>query len=340
MSAVAFQFHEALTAGADMRTEVLRGLSRQPRAIPPKFFYDERGSELFDAICRLPEYYLTRAENEILSRCAPEIARLVGPGAVLIEFGSGATEKARYLLDTVQPAGYLGIDISREFLAAATARLARDYPWLAVHAACADFSEPLALHYPPACSTRLVFFPGSSIGNFAPDAAVEFLANQHQLVGTDGGFVIGVDLKKDERVLHAAYNDAAGVTAAFNLNLLARLQRELGADVDPDGFAHQAQYDAIAGCIDMYLVSRRAQTIRIDDEEFHFAAGERLHTESSYKYTVPEFQALAQRAGYDSTAAWTDAAERFSVHYLRPAVASVHVADHHARGVARGAHLG
>mgnify|MGYP000147280238 CR=1 FL=1 len=340
MSAAAFQFHDALGTAIDMRAEVVRGLKSQPRAIAPKFFYDERGSELFDAICELPEYYLTRAENEVLVRRAADIARLVGPGAVLVEFGSGATEKVRRLLEALRPAGYLGIDISREFLTAATARLARDCPWLPVHAACADFSQPLALRYPPPGSTRLVFFPGSSIGNFTPAGAVDFLAHQRELVGADGGFVIGVDLKKDERVLHAAYNDAAGVTAAFNRNLLVRMQRELNADLDVDGFEHDAVYDAAAGCIDMYLVSQRAQSIRIDDHEFTFAAGERLHTESSYKYTIAEFQGLAQRAGYEPVAVWTDAAERFSVHYLRPALASVHVADHHARGVTRGAYQG
>ena len=316
-----FQFHDAPSTAADLRAEVMRGLARHPKSIPPKFFYDQRGSELFDAICRLPEYYLTRTETEILRTCAPDIARLIGPGAVLVEFGSGATEKVRLLLDALAPAGYLGIDISREFLTAATARLARDCPWLPVHAACADFSQALSLQYPPAHSRRLVFFPGSSIGNFTPAESVEFLARQRPLVGADGGFVIGVDLKKDERVLHAAYNDAAGVTAAFNLNLLVRIKRELGAHVDIAGFTHEAPYNAGAGRIEMYLVSRQEQVIGIDDREFHFAAGERLHTENSYKYTVAEFQELARRAGYEPTAVWTDAVDRFSVHYLRPAAA-------------------
>jgi len=317
--AAVFRFHDAESAVADLRAEVMRGLARAPKSIPPKFFYDQRGSELFDAICLLPEYYLTRAETEILRRHARDIARLIGPDAVLVEFGSGATEKVRLLLEALSPAGYLGIDISSEFLTAATARLARDCPWLPVHAACADFSKPLALDYPPPDSKRLVFFPGSSIGNFTPAESIAFLAHQRSLVGADGGFVVGVDLKKDERVLHAAYNDAAGVTAAFNLNLLARIKRELGAEFDLGGFAHEAPYNAAAGRIEMYLVSRREQAIRIEGREFHFAAGERLHTENSYKYSIAEFQSLARRAGYASAAVWTDAAERFSVHYLRPA---------------------
>ena len=320
--AAVFRFHDADSAVAELRAEVMRGLARSPKSIPPKFFYDQRGSELFDAICLLPEYYLTRAETDILRRHGRDIARLSGRGAVLVEFGSGAAEKVRLLLEALSPAGYLGIDISSEFLTAATARLARDCPWLPVHAACADFSKPLSLDYPPPESKRLVFFPGSSIGNFTPAEAAEFLAHQRSLVGADGGFVIGVDLKKDERVLRAAYNDAAGVTAAFNLNLLARIKRELDAELDLAGFVHDAPYNAAAGRIEMYLVSRREQAIRIEGREFHFAAGERLHTENSYKYSIAEFQSLARRAGYEPAAVWTDAAERFSVHYLRPTAAA------------------
>ena len=319
--AAIFPYHDAASAVADLRAEALRGLARDPKSIPPKFFYDQRGSELFDAICRVPEYYLTRVETDILRHHAGDIAALTGPGAVLVEFGSGATEKVRLLLDALSPAGYLGIDIAREFVAAACARLAHDYPWLPVHAATADFSKPLALHYPPRDARRLVFFPGSSIGNFTPEESAEFLAQQRSMVGAGGGFVIGVDLKKDAHVLHAAYNDAAGVTAAFNLNLLVRMQRELGAQLDIAGFAHEARYDAAAGRIEMYLVSLRRQSIRIGEHEFGFAAGERLHTENSYKYSIAEFQALARRAGYEPVAVWTDAAARFSVHYLRPAAA-------------------
>lgn len=319
MKTAAVRFYDELPVGPDLRAEVLRGLAARPKSIPPKFFYDHRGSQLFDAICDLPEYYLTRAETEILRRRAPDISRLIGADAVLVEFGAGATEKVRLLLDAVRPAGYLGIDISREFLVAATRRLAHDYPWLEVHAACADFGRPMRLTYPPAGSRRLVFFPGSSIGNLTPAEATEFLAAQRQLVGVDGGFLIGVDLKKDPAILHAAYNDAQGITAAFNLNLLTRIKRELRAEVAIDAFAHEARYDADAGRIEMYLVSRRPQAIVVDNRRFEFDPGERLHTENSYKYDVAEFQALARRAGYDPLVTWTDSGERFSVHYLRVA---------------------
>ena len=316
MKAAAFQFYDQQSAEPDLRAELIRGLAQRPRSIPPKFFYDRRGSELFDAICRLPEYYLTRVEIEILKTRAREIARLIGPGAVLIELGSGAAEKVRPLLNALRPAGYLGIDISREFLLAATRCLAQDFPWLAVHAACADFSFPLQLRYPPPGVRRLVFFPGSSIGNFTPDESVAFLQNQRELVGPHGAFVLGVDLKKDPRILHAAYNDGAGVTAAFNLNLLSRLKREFGADLDIGGFAHEAFYNEELGRIEMYLISRRAQSLCIGGQDFRLERGERLHTEYSYKYTAVEFQALARRAGYAPIAMWTDPGERFSVHYL------------------------
>lgn len=311
------RFYDHAESESDFLAEVRRGLARRPRAIPPKFFYDRRGSSLFAAICELPEYYLTRTEMGILRERAGEIARRVGRNAVLVELGSGASEKVRLLLEALAPRGYLGIDISRDFLREATERLARDYPRLAVHAACVDFTRPLALSYPPASAMRLVFFPGSSIGNFDPAQSEALLRRLRGLVGPGGGFVIGVDLKKDPAVLHAAYNDAQGVTAQFNLNLLARMQRELGAELDRAGFEHEASYDAHAGKIDMYLVSRRSQAIRVAGERFAFAAGERLHTESSYKYTIEEFQALAARAGYEPEAAWTDPARLFSVHFLR-----------------------
>lgn len=317
MKAEAFQFYDQRSAEPDLRAQLVHGLAAPQKAIPPKFFYDRRGSELFDLICRLPEYYLTRTEIGILKARARDIANLTGPAAVLVELGSGAAEKVRPLLLALKPAGYLGIDISRDFLLSATRRLAHDYPWLAVHAACADFSYPLQLNYPPAGSRRLVFFPGSSIGNFTPDESVVFLQNQRELVGPNGAFVLGVDLKKDARVLHAAYNDAQGVTAAFNLNLLVRLKREFGAELDVSGFAHEAVYNEDAGRIEMYLVSRRAQCIRMAGREFELARDERLHTEYSYKYTLDEFQQLVGRAGYAPVEAWTDPAERFSVHYLR-----------------------
>ena len=313
----AVQFYDELRAEPDLLGELVAGLEARPRAISPKFLYDVRGSELFERICRLPEYYLTRAEISILKACAGEIARRVDPGAVLVELGSGASEKIRLLLDALRPRAYLGIDISRDFLRDATRRLARDYPWLAVHAACADFSQPMALTYPPPELSRLVFFPGSSIGNFTPEEAVAFLERLRPLVRPGGGLILGVDLQKDPRVIHAAYNDAQGVTAAFNRNVLHRLRREYGAKVDPDGFAHDAAYNEELGRVEIYLRSLREQAIALAGRSFVFAAGERLHTEYSYKYTVDGFQALVRLAGYFAEAVWTDPQRYFSVHHLR-----------------------
>lgn len=313
----AVQFYDELGAEPDLIGELMAGLEARPRAIAPKFLYDARGSELFERICRLPEYYLTRTEVSILKACAADIARRSPPGAVLVELGSGASEKIRLLLDALRPRAYLGIDISRDFLLDATRRLAHDYPWLAVHAACADFSQPLRLTYPPPETARLVFFPGSSIGNFTPAEAVAFLERLHPLVRPGGGLILGVDLQKDPRVIHAAYNDAQGVTAAFIRNVLCRLRGEYGAKVDPDGFSHDARYNEELGRVEINLVSLRDQELRLAGRSFRFAEGERLHTEYSYKYTVAGFQALARLAGYYADAVWTDPRNYFSVHYLR-----------------------
>lgn len=313
----AVRFYDELRAEPDLIGEVVAGLQARPRAISPKFFYDARGSELFERICRLPEYYLTRTEISILKACAPDIARRIDPGAVLVELGSGASEKIRLLLDALRPRAYLGIDISRDFLLDATRRLAHDYPWLSVHAACADFSQPMTLSYPPPELPRLVFFPGSSIGNFTPEEAAAFLKRLHPLVRPGGGLILGIDLQKDPRVIHAAYNDGQGVTAAFNRNVLFRLRREYGAKVDPDGFAHEAVYNEALGRVEIYLVSLRRQELHLAGSSFAFAAGERLHTEFSYKYTLEGFQALARLAGYHAEAVWTDPRDYFSVHYLR-----------------------
>jgi dimethylhistidine N-methyltransferase len=298
---------------------VLQGLAARPKRIAPKYFYDERGSQLFDAICTLPEYYLTRTEMGILEFCANEVARLMGPDCTLIEFGSGASRKIRLLLETLRPRCYLGVDISRDFLIQSVRRLAADYPWLEVHAACADFSLELELPQAAASGRRLVFFPGSTIGNFEPYEALAFLQRLRRLMHPDGALLIGVDLKKDPQILHDAYNDWQGVTAAFNLNLLERLRRELGAELDLDGFRHRAFYNAAHGRIEMHLVSRRAQEIRILGRRFGFESGECVHTENSYKYTVEEFRALARRAGRWPARVWRDVGGLFSVHYLTTA---------------------
>lgn len=312
----AVRFHDEHPAPATLLEEVLQGLASRPRRLAPKFFYDERGSKLFDAICELPEYYLTRTEMGILENCAADVARMAGPESALIELGSGASRKIRLLLETLRPRHYLGIDISREFLRESAQRLARDYPWLEVQAVCADFMQDFELPAGANEGRKLAFFPGSTIGNFEPHEAVGFLQRVRRLVQPDGALLIGVDLKKDARILHAAYNDGAGLTAAFNLNLLQRLRAELGAEVNPNGFRHHAFHNAARGRVEMHLISRRAQEIRVRGRRFPFASGEGIHTENSYKYSVEEFHALARRAGLRPRQAWLDPARLFSVHYL------------------------
>jgi len=317
MNHAAVRFHDGEPGVDSLREAVLDGLAASPRAIPPKFFYDQRGSELFDQICRQPEYYPTRTEMAILERAAGEIAELTGPDALLVELGSGASTKVRLLLEGLRPATYLGVDISRDFLLDATARLAHDYPWLEVHAACADFSQTLELPPCAPAAHTLAFYPGSSIGNFEPGQAREFLARVRDSLGPGDALLIGVDLKKDPAILNAAYNDASGVTAAFNRNLLYRIATELDAQLDPEAFDHHAFYNETAGRVEMHLLSRCDQTVRIDGHRFHFSPGDGIHTENSYKYSVEEFQALAADAGFGHERVWLDHRELFSVHYLR-----------------------
>ncbi|MBV7561442.1 L-histidine N(alpha)-methyltransferase [Pseudomonas sp. sia0905] len=300
-----------------LRDEALRGFAASPKAMSPKFFYDHRGSQLFELICQQPEYYPTRTEETILRLAADAIAELAGRNASLVELGSGASRKIRLLLEALRPARYLGIDISREFLDICTRRLAADYRWLDVHALCADFSQPLKLPAEALGQRPLAFFPGSSIGNFDPIEARAFLRNLHQALPAGSGLLIGVDLVKDRQVLERAYNDAAGVTALFNLNLLERIRTELDSDIDPQRFAHRAFYNEQASRIEMHLVSREKQQVRIEDRVFDFAAGETLHTENSYKYTPGTFRALAGECGFASVAMWRDPAQLFSVHFLR-----------------------
>ncbi len=301
------------------RRDVLAGLALPQKAIPAKYFYDNRGSELFEAITRLPEYYPTRTEIGILEANARAIADLIGPGAVLIEFGAGASRKARILLDALEaPAAFMPIDISGEHLREAAARLALDYPGLDVVPVTADYTRRFALPLNGARATakRVVFFPGSTIGNFAPEEARVFLRRTADLLGSGGALIVGVDLKKDPRVLHAAYNDARGVTAAFNLNLLERINHELGGGFDLSAFRHEARWVAAQGRVEMHLVSRENQTVRIGDRVFSFVAGETIHTENSHKFTVEEFQALAAAQGFRPVRVWTDPQALFSVHYM------------------------
>jgi len=295
---------------------VMQGLARRPRRIPPKFFYDERGSRLFDAICDLPEYYPTRTEMAILESCAPEVAVLAGEQCTLIEIGSGATRKIRLLLESLRPRHYAGVDISPEFLQESVQRLAHDYPWLETHGVCADFTDDIDMPSFNSSGRRVLFFPGSTIGNFEPLEALSLLQRLQGMAQPSGGLLIGVDLKKDPQVLHEAYNDSRDITAAFNLNLLERIRTELGATLDADGFRHRAFYNEKLGRIEMHLVSRHRQEIRVLGRRFLFEAGESIHTESSYKYSIEQFQSLARRAGFRPRRVWTDPAQLFSVHYL------------------------
>jgi len=299
-----------------MRREVLQGLEESPKTLPCKYFYDRRGSELFDQICDLEEYYPTRTEEGILQRHAGEMtARLGDQRCTLVEYGSGSSRKTRLLLDCLSHGTYIPIDISGQHLARSAARLSREYPHLAIHPVCADYTRPLAL--PQLAGRRtVVFFPGSTIGNFHPPAAQAFLRQMAEVCGEDGGILIGVDLRKDSRVLERAYNDARGVTAAFNLNLLKRLNRELGTDFNLARFTHQAPYNRSAGRIEMHLVSEAAQTVWIGQTPVRFKMGETVRTECSYKYTLEGFAALAAGAGLAVEQVWTDPKGWFSVQYL------------------------
>jgi dimethylhistidine N-methyltransferase len=303
----------------DVRAAVLDGLSHPQKRLACKFLYDDAGSRLFDRICDLPEYYPTRTELRITRECAGEIAGAIGPDALLVEYGSGSSLKTRLLLDHLSsPAGYAPIDISRGHLVRSARQLAAAYPHVPILPVCADYTRPLRLPHSARRAARVVaYFPGSTIGNFEPDEAAAFLHSIRTLCGPGSGLLIGVDLKKDPATLHAAYNDTAGVTAAFNLNLLTRINRELGGDFDLSRFAHHAFYHVPRGRIEMHLVSLARQTVRVgDDAEFAFDEGETVHTENCYKYTIEGFTDLARGAGYRPVRVWTDTARRFSLHYL------------------------
>ncbi len=300
---------------ADFAADVLRGLASRPKSIPPKYFYDAAGARLFERITRLPEYYPTRTELRILNENAASIAALLRPGAMLVEFGSGSSAKIRVLLRKLRMlAAYVPVDICAEFLLAEAAALERDFPWLKVVPVPADFTRPFRV--PPLPGPTLGFFPGSTIGNFDFAEARSFLGHAAQVLGDGAMLIVGVDLDKDPRILHAAYNDSAGVTAAFNLNLLRRINRELGADFDLARFEHRAFYDEERKRIEMHLVSLEAQRVRIGAASIGFEAGETIHTENSYKYTIEGFQALARAAGWRPVTVWTDDARLFSVHVL------------------------
>ncbi len=309
-------YHELHRPADSMAAEVHAGLSRKQKTLPPKLFYDKRGSELFDAITRLPEYYPTRTETGLLQRHAGEMAQLLGLRSVLLELGSGSSIKIRLLLDAVRPRVYVPMDISRKHLIDSARRLASDYPWLVIHAACVDYSRPW--YIPDFGPGRYnAFFPGSSIGNFEPAAALRLLRQVRRLVGDGGGLLIGVDLKKDVATLEKAYNDAQGVTADFNLNMLAHINRRLDADFDTGNFVHRAIYDAGQGRVEMHLECTREHRVVIDGTVYRFTAGETIHTENSYKYSVGGFHGLAAQAGFAPVRVWSDGGGLFSVHYLK-----------------------
>lgn len=303
---------------AEFRDAVLTGLERTPRAIPAKFLYDARGSALFDAICELPEYYPTRTETEILRGCADDIAELAGTGCALVEFGSGSSVKSRLLLEAMRDlVAYVPIDISRQHLDATVHRLRRDYPGLNVEPVCADYMALTELPQDVSSARRRIgFFPGSTIGNLEPSQATAFLRRARRLLGEEGALVLGVDLKKDPRRLHDAYNDAAGVTAQFTLNLLRRMNRELDGNFDLAGFAHEAFYNPAEGRIEIYFRSLRSQTVNVAGRSFAFSEGERVHTEYSYKYDDAGIDQLARSAGFVIARTWTDSVRLFAVAYL------------------------
>ena len=308
-----YDFHPSRETFVD---DVLAGLSRPQKSIPPKYFYDEPGCRLFEAICELPEYYLTRTETAILRERAAEIAQFIGPDAQLIEFGSGAQAKTRILIEALQTPLYVPVDIAADTLRASSAELAKLFPWLNVVGVCADYTRPLAL--PEIAGTpvrrKAVFFPGSTVGNFTPAEALVFLGHARAVAGAGGVLIVGVDLKKDKAVLDAAYDDARGVTAQFNLNLLHRINRELGADFQVDYFRHRAFYDPALGRIEMHLESRDSQFAHVAGRRFDFTHGETIHTEISCKYSVTEFQEMGKRAGFKPEKVWTDPQQLFSVH--------------------------
>ncbi|GEJ57027.1 L-histidine N(alpha)-methyltransferase [Anaeromyxobacter diazotrophicus] len=302
---------------AEFLEDVLCGLARAQKELPCKWLYDARGSALFERICQLEEYYPTRVELAIMEHHAREMAALLGPDCALVEYGSGSSLKTRLLLQHLRPAAYVPVDISGPALTEASDRLARAFPQLPVLPVCGDFTKPLLLPLDGvAAGRRCVYFPGSTIGNFHKPEMVGFLASVARQCGPGGGLLLGVDLRKERDVLERAYDDAQGVTASFDLNVLVRANRELGADFRLDSFRHEARWDERQGRMEMHLVSTREQTVHVGGEAFRFDEGESIWTESSYKYDLREFAVLAALAGWRSESVWTDHRAWFSVQYL------------------------
>ncbi len=315
-----FSLHDFAPVQESFETALLAGLSASQKSIPARFLYDEAGSQLFDRICQLPEYYPTRTELKILTDKAGEIAAAVGPQIALLEFGAGSSQKARLLLDALdRPAAYEPVDVSREHLVRLADEIAQAYPALAVRAICADYTQPLELPDSAPRRRRAGFFPGSTVGNLTEAEARAFLATWAGQLGRDGLMVVGVALRAPAAIVLPAYDDAQGVTAAFTANVLARANRELGADFDLSAFRHTPEYDEASGRLTIHLRSLKAQDVHVAGQSFQFAAGERLHVEDSNKYAVEDFQRLARSAGYVAETVWVDPRELFSVHMLRVA---------------------
>jgi dimethylhistidine N-methyltransferase len=309
--------HEA-AASDSFADHVISGLGDSPKWLSAKYFYDAAGSDLFEQITRLPEYYPTRTELKILAENARAMSAYILLAAALVEFGTGSTKKARILLNAApQIAAYVPVDISTEFLAQEAAAVRRDLPNIAVLPLAADFTRDFDLPAQIRNRPRVGFFPGSTIGNFEPQDAAEFLRQAGRILGAGATMIVGVDCIKDEAVLNAAYDDAAGVTARFNLNILRRMNRELGGDFDLAAFRHRAFYNVADHRIEMHLESLKPQTVTVAGRSFTFAKGETIHTENSYKYTVDSFRALAGEAGWRPVATWTDANDYFAVHALK-----------------------
>jgi dimethylhistidine N-methyltransferase len=307
-------------ANSAILADVLDGLRGSPKTLPPKLFYDDLGACLFELICEQPEYYLTRTELAILEEHAEDVADLIGPQAALVEYGSGAGVKVRLLLDAMHsPVAYTPIDISHVQLSHVSASLSRDYPDIAVRPLCADYMERLELPVLPASTRRRVaFFPGSTIGNLHPPQAIGFLQRVRHAVGANGALLLGVDRRKEKSLLDPAYNDAANVTARFNLNLLVRLNREIGSNFDVSRFRHRAFFNEEASRVEMHLESMDDQAVHVSGEVFEFARGETIWTESSYKYNEETLHMVANAAGFSVQQLWTDADQQFWVVFLVP----------------------
>jgi len=307
-----------VSEGEDFLTTVREGLRQHPRSIPPKFFYDTRGSQLFDLICKTPEYYPTRTETGILEKFGEQMATLTGKSCVLIELGSGSATKTPLLLKHLhEDAVYVPIDICEPHLIDSTQRLQAMFPEIKMHPLHGDYTHlPSTALDEYSNNRKVLYFPGSTIGNSTPEEALQLLRHAAKLVGKTGAMLIGVDSKKSPEVLNAAYNDANGYTAEFNLNLLEHMRKELGAQIEADGFKHYAYYNATHGRVEMHLVSQRKQDIVLNGERFAFEHGDTIHTENSYKYTALEFQQLANNSGWYPKMLWTDRDNLFNVHYL------------------------